>query len=184
MYTHLLSYLPRHRFRAIDIPRCISTATGRQRAIGHGQNLSARYVRLEKSLRQKQALQADLNELSGPSHTVPEKAGKKKQHNTFKGLVIPELPRAPESDECCMSGCAVCVYDIYEESMSAYKENVATLRNALVSMGVPGNEWPASIKSPTEKIERKSNVVLSVFEEMERALKEKQKSSAPSRQTF
>lgn len=84
--------------------------------------------------------------------------------------------------ECCMSGCAVCVYDLYEESMTAYKENVAALRNALVSMGVPEYEWPASIMSPTENIERKNNVALSVFEEMERALKEKQKSSAPSRQ--
>ncbi|KAK0461143.1 uncharacterized protein EV420DRAFT_1331510 [Desarmillaria tabescens] len=184
MSTYFLSCLPRHRSRAIDLPRCISTATGRKRTIGHGQNLSARYARLEKSLREKQALQGDLDELSSSSLTVPEEARKKKrQQNTFKGLVIPELPRAPESDECCMSGCAVCVYDLYEESMKAYKENVATLRNALVSMGVPENEWPASVKSPTEKVERKSNVVLSVFEEMERALKEKQKSSAPSRQT-
>ncbi|KAK0195533.1 hypothetical protein F5146DRAFT_1025962 [Armillaria mellea] len=183
MYTYLLSCLLRHRFRAIDLLRCISTATGRQRAIGYGQNLSARYARLEKSLRQKQTLQGDLEELSSSSTVVTEKSGKKKQQNMFRGLVVPELPRAPESDECCMSGCAVCVYDLYEESMAAYKENVAALRNALVSMGVPEYEWPARILSPTENTERKSNVALSAFEELERALKEKQKLSASSRQT-
>ncbi|KAK0504644.1 hypothetical protein EDD18DRAFT_307335 [Armillaria luteobubalina] len=183
MYTYLLSCPPRRQFRAIDPLRCISTATGRQRTIGHGQNLSARYARLEKSLRQKQVLQGDLDELSGSLPTVLEKAEKNKKQNMFRGLVVPELPRAPESDECCMSGCAVCVYDLYEESMAAYKKNVAVLRNTLVSMGVPEYEWPTSIMSPTENVERKSNVTLSVFEEMERALKEKQKSSAASRQT-
>ncbi|KAK0226046.1 hypothetical protein IW262DRAFT_734648 [Armillaria fumosa] len=183
MYTYLLSCPPRRRFRAIDLLRCISTATGRQRAIGHGQNLSARYARLEKSLRQKQALQGDLDELSGSLPTVLKEAEKNKKQNTFRGLVVPQLPRAPESDECCMSGCAVCVYDLYEESMAAYKKNVAALRNTLVSMGVPEYEWPTSIMSPTENVGRKSNVALSVFEEMERALKEKQKSSATSRQT-
>ncbi|KAK0485924.1 hypothetical protein IW261DRAFT_1452766 [Armillaria novae-zelandiae] len=167
MYTYLLSCPPRRRFRAIDLLRCISAATGRQRATGHGQNLSARYARLEN-------VTSSETGMSGPLPTVLENDEKNKKQITFRGLVVPELPRAPESDECCMSGCAVCVYDLYEESMAAYKKNVAALRNALY-------EWPASIISPTENVERKSNVVLSVFEEMERALKEKQKSSAASR---
>ena len=33
-----------------------------------------------------------------------------------RGVEIPARPPAPESDECCMSGCARCVYDLYGTS--------------------------------------------------------------------
>ncbi|KIJ91882.1 hypothetical protein K443DRAFT_685677 [Laccaria amethystina LaAM-08-1] len=34
----------------------------------------------------------------------------------------------PADDECCMSGCAVCVYDLYEESLASYEDSITTLR--------------------------------------------------------
>jgi hypothetical protein len=76
-----------------------------------------------------------------------------------------------------MSGCAVCVYDLYEESLRSYKESIATLRTALEARGVPEAEWPADIRAPgaratgsgpSESATR--NVALDAFEEMERAL--------------
>lgn len=129
---------------------------------------------------------------------------------TVAGFVLPEEPRAPEDDgllnaflffallththtflnhfafgwvsiECCMSGCAVCVYDLYEEALVAYKDSVATLRAALSALDIPEAQWPAHIRSNTRKdiraspttTEKSKDAVLGAFEEMERALKEK-----------
>lgn len=77
-----------------------------------------------------------------------------------------------------MSGCAVCVYDLYEEALAAYKDSVTTLRAALSARHIPETEWPAHIRTskviPTPTTTEKSKgAVLDAFEEMERALKEK-----------
>ena len=76
-----------------------------------------------------------------------------------------------------MSGCAVCVYDLYEESLDTFRYSVAALRETLVQMQIPETDWPVnirgngpadgSVKRPTQ------NVSLSAFEEMERSLKRK-----------
>ena len=78
-----------------------------------------------------------------------------------------------------MSGCAVCVYDLYEEALAEYKDSVMTLRAALSARHIPETEWPAHIRtgkathtSPTAT-ERSKGAVLDAFEEMERALIEK-----------
>jgi len=71
-----------------------------------------------------------------------------------------------------MSGCAVCVYDLYEESLSAYKASVQSLRSALTASSIPEDEWPAHIRT-THMSSTGSGAVLSAFEEMERALEEK-----------
>lgn len=78
-----------------------------------------------------------------------------------------------------MSGCAVCVYDLYEESLSAYKASVENLRSVLSALSIPEHEWPARIRtrstSPTSSGVgvKQREVVLSAFEEMERVLEEK-----------
>ncbi|XP_006455244.1 hypothetical protein AGABI2DRAFT_194881 [Agaricus bisporus var. bisporus H97] len=91
---------------------------------------------------------------------------------TFKGFVVPIQPLPPHSDECCMSGCAVCVYDLYEESLEAYNQSLETLRKQLTEMNVPEYEWPTNIQ--THHTKKSTNVVMNAFEEMERRLKEKQ----------
>lgn len=74
--------------------------TTRSRAIGRGQNLADRYVRLENSLREKQALQTNINSLRDESihqqESLPTAAPKK--GNIFRGLVVPEKPAEPASD--------------------------------------------------------------------------------------
>jgi len=75
-----------------------------------------------------------------------------------------------------MSGCAVCVYDLYEELLAAYNTEVEALRKALTDMKIPASEWPAHIQ-----LNHRSNVLvnteakrketmLNAFEEMEQAL--------------
>ena len=74
-----------------------------------------------------------------------------------------------------MSGCAVCVYDLYEDSLLTYKASLASLRAQLKSMGIPQSEWPSRVKSSnSQAIQRPSNTSLDAFEAMEKALKAKQ----------
>jgi len=79
-----------------------------------------------------------------------------------------------------MSGCAVCIYDLHEESLSTYKASLASLRMQLTSMGIPQPEWPSHIKSPpsSQVAQRPSSTNLDAFEAMEKALKTKQQGRA------
>jgi hypothetical protein len=82
-----------------------------------------------------------------------------------------------------MSGCAVCVYDLHEEALQAYKDAVLSLRNSLSALHISEDEWPSSIRKqqdPSELIapDKRKEMVLNAFEEMERALKLKRQSEA------
>jgi Oxidoreductase-like protein, N-terminal len=86
-----------------------------------------------------------------------------------------------------MSGCAICVYDLYEESISAYDVSVVQVRKALAEMGVKEQDWPASIL-PTSSgtvVQRTAQATArDAFEEMERALqKKKEAREASARET-
>ncbi|KLO11829.1 hypothetical protein SCHPADRAFT_876344 [Schizopora paradoxa] len=138
-----------------------------------GQNLSARYARLERSLRGKEEYLGELEEYRA---TGEEPGGlgtarttrKLPQQVLFRGFVVPEEPKAPEPDECCMSGCAVCVHDLYQESLEAYDASVKALRASLIALGVDEAEWPPQIQTQGKKmVERKKDVALSAFEQME-----------------
>ena len=76
-----------------------------------------------------------------------------------------------------MSGCAVCVYDLYQESLDAYKTAVVSIRASLTSMGVPVEQWPENIRVDLERKTTPSSI-LSAFEEMERELKARRKAEA------
>ncbi|EAU81387.2 hypothetical protein CC1G_05217 [Coprinopsis cinerea okayama7 len=107
---------------------------------------------------------------------------------TFKGLVIPRKPEPPADDECCMSGCAICVYDLYDESLEAYEESIDKIRARLTDMGVAMEEWPASIRpgasssssQASDSPQAARGAVYSAFEELERNLKAKQAAAAES----
>ena len=84
-----------------------------------------------------------------------------------------------------MSGCAICIYDIHEETMKAYKEAVLSLQNSLTALHIPMDEWPSSIRqqgsSEPSGPDKRKEMVLNAFEEMERALKLKRLSEAQAR---
>jgi hypothetical protein len=69
-----------------------------------------------------------------------------------------------------MSGCAVCVNDLYEDALTAYNESVTALRASLTSLGVSEDTWPPEIKRKTRDETPKKSIAFSAFEEMERAL--------------
>ncbi|KAG9119369.1 hypothetical protein FRC07_005625 [Ceratobasidium sp. 392] len=63
-----------------------------------------------------------------------------------RGVRIPQKPKPPESDECCMSGCAVCVYDLYLSSLEDHKLSLLSARTQLESRSVPLSEWPDEVR--------------------------------------
>ncbi|KAG2140681.1 hypothetical protein DEU56DRAFT_734800 [Suillus clintonianus] len=152
-----------------------------------GQNLTERYRRLENTARGRNPIMK-ISELSQefedaskarslplPSSSHP---GAKNAPDTIAGFMIPEEPIPPSDEECCMSGCAICVYDLYEESLEAYKESIVTLRSSLSALSIPESEWPDHVRTNTPAAANRHGVILSAFEEMERQLKEKKERRA------
>jgi Oxidoreductase-like protein, N-terminal len=84
--------------------------------------------------------------------------------------------------ECCMSGCAVCVHELYQESLDDYNASVAAVRASLTDMKVPEDEWPETIRPGAKKQTSlaASNSSLNAFREMERALKAQREAQAQS----
>ena len=82
--------------------------------------------------------------------------------------------------ECCMSGCAVCVHDLYQESLDDYNASVATVRASLTDMKIPKDEWPETIRPGAEKRTSLPASNLRAFQEMERALKARREAQEQS----
>ena len=40
---------------------------------------------------------------------------------TNTGDPEPLPPRAPDDNECCRSGCPICVFDLYQDELDAYR---------------------------------------------------------------
>ncbi|KZT32645.1 hypothetical protein SISSUDRAFT_1066770 [Sistotremastrum suecicum HHB10207 ss-3] len=130
----------------------------------------------------------------------------------FRGMIIPDKPRPPQSDgpypssssssllllphtkltnyssliECCMSGCTLCVYDLYADSLEQYHDTIAGIRESLREQNVREEEWPAVLRSPVaddieggkektleEREEDLVDVSMDAFRAMEKALKAK-----------
>ncbi|KAF6746020.1 hypothetical protein DFP72DRAFT_641452 [Ephemerocybe angulata] len=157
-----------------------------------GRNLSARWEQREKSLRKKEELVKEKEELEEEGVTegaTSESVGailSAPGAETFRGFVIPQEPQPPADDECCMSGCAICVYDLYDDSMQSYEDSVSAVQSNLRALGVLEAEWPDSIRPKgSADADGKDGAataggaggrgqVLSAFEELERSLKAKQ----------
>jgi hypothetical protein len=95
-----------------------------------------------------------------------------------------------------MSGCAICVYDLYNESLEEYDSAMSNLRAALMAEGVREEEWPERVRESVggggggdemgasegkqgdgkpKKSERRANPVMSAFEAMERELEDRRR---------
>ena len=77
-----------------------------------------------------------------------------------------------------MSGCAICVYDLYDDALDEYKKALEHLRISLTALRIPEEQWPEDIQTgekskDTTKVQRKLNPTLSAFEEFEARLKQK-----------
>jgi hypothetical protein len=137
----------------------------------------------------------DASKARSPPLSSSSSYGAQNTPDTIAGFVIPEEPLPPSDEgkfstgkakfllsnirqECCMSGCAICVYDLYEESLEAYKESIVALRSSLSALAIPDSDWPDRVRTNTTVVEKRHEVILNAFEEMERQLKEKKERRA------
>ncbi|GAA5865751.1 hypothetical protein JCM1840_003244 [Sporobolomyces johnsonii] len=51
----------------------------------------------------------------------------------YLGVELPVKPSPPAEGECCMSGCAHCVYDLYLEDMEHFHALVSSARSAVLA---------------------------------------------------
>jgi hypothetical protein len=74
-----------------------------------------------------------------------------------------------------MSGCAICVHDLYLDALATYDESVSSLRLSLSALNISESEWPSNIRTSGigSKEDRKSDVSIDAFVALERALREK-----------
>ncbi|KAH9917299.1 uncharacterized protein B0H18DRAFT_1034830 [Fomitopsis serialis] len=172
--------------RPNTLPTQIQIEQQRLRSRG-GQNLTARWSRLERSLRGKEGYEARrdtlIEQADHASADAERSAASEKAPRTFLGLVLPEKPKEPQSDECCMSGCAICVYDLYTAALEDYKHALDALRTALQARKVPEREWPVEVKGEDEAAggtlpKSPQNVAFSAFEELERSLRARREREA------
>ena len=73
-----------------------------------------------------------------------------------------------------MSGCAICVYDLYNEASEDYTKAIESLRTSLRTLGISEDKWPPKVRTSqgeTKRVEGKKDSALSAFEEFERQLK-------------
>ena len=73
-----------------------------------------------------------------------------------------------------MSGCAICVYDLYNEALEDYTKAIESLRTSLRTLGISEDKWPPKVRTSqgeTKRVEVKKDSALSAFEEFERQLK-------------
>lgn len=51
-----------------------------------------------------------------------------------------------------MSGCAICIYDIYADSLIEYNTALRAARKALLAAGTPETDWPAAVREMHRKL--------------------------------
>lgn len=88
---------------------------------------------------------AETQASSSSSDTVAEAAnGQSSMGPTIiRGIVIPLKPPPPGPEECCMSGCAHCAYDIYAEDLEDFHSRLSSVRSQLTQLSPPvtRQEW-------------------------------------------
>ncbi|KAI4730735.1 hypothetical protein E4T49_01576 [Aureobasidium sp. EXF-10728] len=70
--------------------------------------------------------------LAGPSDRNDDIATASKE---IAGVVVPPKPQEPSGDDCCMSGCVNCVWDIYREDFEEWRAKAKEARLQLQAQG-------------------------------------------------
>ncbi|CAD6945653.1 unnamed protein product [Tilletia laevis] len=55
----------------------------------------------------------------------------------IRGVMVPRRPPPPGPEDCCMSGCVHCTYDIYADAIQDYLSALDVARSSLLSMRSP-----------------------------------------------
>ncbi|KAJ2608620.1 hypothetical protein H4S08_004377 [Coemansia sp. RSA 1365] len=79
---------------------------------------------------------------------------------------LPPKPDPPRNEDCCMSRCEFCVWDLYDEDMREYQKHATAIREALEAQGkpVPKQLLPESLRDSVDPSMR-------AFLDMEREMK-------------
>ncbi|BGP35021.1 hypothetical protein JCM10296v2_006851 [Rhodotorula toruloides] len=111
----------------------------------------------------------------------------------WMGVEIPLKPAAPEEGECCMSGCAVCVYDLYLSDLEHFQLSLASARKAIMARldALPPHEkerrmkeWPEELgDKPGEGVVGKEGGV-DAKREAEKELERERKTLDPTVRAF
>ncbi|KAJ2573072.1 hypothetical protein IW140_000471 [Coemansia sp. RSA 1813] len=61
---------------------------------------------------------------------------------------MPPKPEPPSNEDCCMSGCEFCVWDLYDEDMREYQKHATKAREAFEAQGkvVPEQLRPENLR--------------------------------------
>ena len=91
-----------------------------------------------------------------------------------KQLSLLSKPAAPGSEDCCMSGCAVCVWDLYQDSFEEYKSQRSFLKAAkeeLLLRSTSRAEFEEEEEEEDDDTAEEIDPSIKAFRDMERALK-------------
>ncbi|DBA74943.1 TPA: hypothetical protein ACH3X2_009270 [Trebouxia sp. C0005] len=80
-------------------------------------------------------------------HAQPDNSARVDPSKPIKGLLL-ERPQEPGPEECCQSGCSLCVWDMYKDNLHEYRVQQAQLR---------GETPPVKALDPFEEMELKLN---------------------------
>ncbi|GAA5840113.1 hypothetical protein JCM5353_008514 [Sporobolomyces roseus] len=123
-----------------------------------------------------------------------EQANQKKGRIVIAGIELPLKPNPPEegvNKECCMSGCAHCVYDLYLEDIEHYHGQIASFKSLILNETLPSlsqeeqemvrRDWPVEIFGEFGEREREGE---GAKEKAERELRETRKALDPATRAF
>ncbi|DBA87942.1 TPA: hypothetical protein ACH3X1_004931 [Trebouxia sp. C0004] len=77
----------------------------------------------------------------------PDNSARVDPSKPIKGLLL-ERPEEPGHEDCCQSGCSLCVWDMYKDNLHEYRVQQAQLR---------GETPPVKALDPFEEMELKLN---------------------------
>ncbi|KAG9011349.1 hypothetical protein FRB94_008633 [Tulasnella sp. JGI-2019a] len=92
---------------------------------------------------------------SGSEGGGPASDTNSKLHMTIGDLTlsIPEKPEPPGPEDCCMSGCAVCVHDLYMDALQSYQSSLRETRDNLTKRFIPRANWPKVILALKDEVD-------------------------------
>ncbi|CAK9440987.1 uncharacterized protein LODBEIA_P48560 [Lodderomyces beijingensis] len=74
------------------------------------------------------------------------------ESRVIAGVTVPSRP--PEPDNCCMSGCINCVWELFEEDLKEWSEKREEAASKLVAAGPAGGRWPEHFHAPLKLLDR------------------------------
>lgn len=101
---------------------------------GYGNTLPRARPSLEYNTLPRAASTGSASFVTGTGSTLSTPAGESTDYHGFK---VPIKPLPPGAEDCCMSGCAHCIYDLYEEDRQEYKAKLAKVLDEISKAGLP-----------------------------------------------